>query len=124
MTNTMKQRKTPEDLACGIVITMKVLGSKWKPCIIDAIHRGFHRPSEIQREIHSAPARVIEMQLRELELYGIVTKTIYPERPLRSEYSITKTGESLLPLIAAIDRWGNQNRHILDLHPQYGSMVA
>ena len=115
----MRFRKIPEDLECGIVITMKVIGSKWKPCILDAIHQGNRRPSQIQRSIPGAPARVIEMQLKELEQFGIVSKKVFPGKLLRTEYSITETGCTLIPLIKAIEQWGDENRHILQMHPDY-----
>lgn len=82
----MYERKIPEDLECGIIITMKVLGGKWQPCIIDAINRGFRRPSELHRYISTASARVINMQLMELEQYNIVYKKVYEGLPLKVEY--------------------------------------
>lgn len=106
----MYERKIPEDLDCGIIVTMKVLGGKWQPCIIDAIDRGIRRPSELHRYLTPASGRVINMQLRELEQYGIIYKKIYNGLPLKVEYYLTALGESILPIIAAIDKWGIANR--------------
>jgi DNA-binding HxlR family transcriptional regulator len=106
----MYERKIPEDLDCGINISMKVFGAKWKPCIIDAINRGFLRPSELHKEITSATPRVIDMQLRELEEYRVVYKKVYPGVPLKVEYRLTELGQSILPVIAQLEEWGNTNR--------------
>lgn len=106
----MYERKIPEDLECGIILTMKILGGKWQPCIIDAINRGTRRPSELHRQINTASARVINMQLRELEHYGILYKKVYDGLPLKVEYFLTPLGQSIVPLIQAIDKWGNTNR--------------
>lgn len=112
----MYERKIPEDLDCGINITMKVLGGKWQPCIIDAINKGAKRPSEMHRQIASASARVINMQLRELESYGIVSKKLFDGLPLRVEYSLTELGKTILPIIDAINFWGKENReHVLQV---------
>jgi DNA-binding HxlR family transcriptional regulator len=100
------ERKTPEDLDCGLTVFMKVLGAKWKPCIIDAIHKGYRRPSEIHRLLPMAVPRVLDMQLSELEEYGVVSKQVYTGFPLRVEYFLTEMGTSLLPVIAAMDKWG------------------
>lgn len=108
----MYERKTPENLNCGITVAMKVFGAKWKPCIIDAINRGIRRPSEIHRDIREAALRVIEIQLKELEEYGIVEKTVVSGYPLHVEYFLTKTGESILPIIALLDKWGNKHKDI------------
>ena len=109
----MYERKIPEDLECGITVAMKVFGGKWKPCIIDAIHRGFHRPSEMHREIGVATPRVIDMQLRELEKHGVVFKKIYHGLPLRVEYYFTPLGDSVVPIILQLDAWGSKNRGLL-----------
>jgi DNA-binding HxlR family transcriptional regulator len=62
----MYQKKIKEDLDCGIIVAMKVLCAKWKPCIIDATHRGCNRPSEIHQQIPGAAPRVLDIQLSEL----------------------------------------------------------
>jgi DNA-binding HxlR family transcriptional regulator len=105
----MYTKKKPEDLDCGIEVAMKIFGGKWKPCIIDSINKGKKRPSEIHRAIPSATPRVINIQLRELENYKIVSKTIYPGLPPKVEYNLTAMGRSILPIIAALDEWGQRN---------------
>jgi len=112
----MYERKIPEDLNCGIILTMKILGGKWQACIIDAINNGIKRPSELHRQINSASPRVINMQLKELESYGIISKKIYHGLPLKVEYSLTDLGKTILPVISAIDTWGQENReHVLQI---------
>lgn len=106
----MYERKISEDLDCGITVTMKVMGAKWKPCIIDALHRGISRPSELHRALAPATPRVIDMQLKELEDLGIVFKRTGNGFPLRSDYELTIQGKSLLPIIALMNRWGDRNK--------------
>lgn len=106
----MYQRKLPLDLSCGIRITMGIIGAKWKPCLIDAVRERPKRPSELHREIPEAIPRMLDQQLKELEEHGIVEKKVYAEIPLRSEYSLTELGRSLLPLIDALDDWGEEHR--------------
>jgi DNA-binding HxlR family transcriptional regulator len=103
------ERKTPEDLNCGLTVFMKVLGAKWKPCIIDAIHQGYKRPSEIHKVLQPATPRVIDMQLSELEQFGLVSKQIYAGFPLHVDYLLTEMGLSILPIITHMDKWGNAN---------------
>lgn len=110
----MYTRKIPEDLDCGIVVTMKILGGKWKACILDGINKGIKRPSELHRAIHDASPRVINMQLHELEQAGIIVKKIYPGLPLKVEYSLSELGTSLLPIIEIIDKWGIENHHLIE----------
>lgn len=105
----MYERKITEDLNCGITIAMKVIGAKWKPCIIDALHSGISRPSELHRALFPATPRVVDMQLKELEDLGIVIKRAASGFPLRSDYELTQEGKSLLPIIALMNRWGERN---------------
>jgi DNA-binding HxlR family transcriptional regulator len=100
------ERKTAEDLDCGVTVFMKVLGAKWKPCIVDLISKGYKRPSEIHKQLISATPRVVDMQLSELESYGIVSKEVQKGFPLRVDYYLTDMGKSLLPVISSMDQWG------------------
>jgi DNA-binding HxlR family transcriptional regulator len=106
----MYKKKKPEDLDCGIEAALKVFGGKWKPCLIDIINKGSYRPSEIHRAIPMATPRVLNMQLRELENFKIVSKKVYPGLPPKVEYSLTDLGKSILPIVTMIDRWGASHK--------------
>ena len=110
----MDSRKLRGYLNCGIVATLRTTGGKWKACILDAIHKGIKRPSELHRSIDEASPRVINMQLHELEVAGVVDKEIYPGLPLRVEYYLTSLGVSLLPVISIINEWGVEHKHRIE----------
>jgi DNA-binding HxlR family transcriptional regulator len=102
----MYQRKIPIDYDCGLSVAMEVVGSKWKFCILDEISKEIKRPKDLVNSINGITKRVLQKQLRELELHGLLEKAIYTEVPLRVEYNLTASGKSLLPLVAAVDQWG------------------
>ncbi len=106
----MYKRKIPFDIECGIKITMEVMGGKWKSCIIQELDNGPKRPSELHRFFDEASPRVIDQQLKELEYYGIISKVIYPKVPPHTEYSLTETGKTLLPIIEQLELWGDYFR--------------
>lgn len=110
----MYKRKTPLDLSCGIRITMEVMGSKWKPCLIDALRDEPKRPSQLHKEISEATSRVLDHDIRELEMHGIAKKRIFAELPPHSEYSLTDLGKSLLPIIDSMEKWGEEHRNLLE----------
>ncbi len=101
------ERKIPIDLTCGINIAMEVIGSKWKLCIIDLINKGVARPKDMAVTIEGINKRVLQQQLKELEMSGMVSKTVYAEVPLRVEYYLTEVGLTILPLLQTIENWGN-----------------
>ncbi len=102
----MYQRKIPIDYNCGLNVAMEVVGSKWKFCLLDEISKGIKRPKDLINAVNGITKRVLQNQLKELEFHGLLGKTIYTEIPLKVEYFLTESGESLMPLIVAIDKWG------------------
>ena len=118
----MYERKLPVDLDCPLRLTMSLIDSKWKSCILDELRHQALRPSELHRLLPEATPRVLDLQLKELVEDGLVAKTIYPELPPRSEYSITALGITLIPIIDAMIDWGNQNAALFE--KKYGPKTA
>lgn len=105
----MYERKIPVDLDCPLRLTMSLIDSKWKSCLLDELRHGLMRPSELHKALPEATPRVLDLQLKELVDDGLVAKTIYPELPPRSEYAITPLGRTLIPIIDAMLEWGRKN---------------
>lgn len=108
----MYERKIPVNLDCPLRLTMSLIGSKWKSCILDELRDKTLRPSELHKIFPEATPRVLDLQLKELVEDGLVSKTIYPELPPRSEYAITPLGATLIPIIDAMIEWGNKNTEL------------
>ena len=109
----MYERKIPVDLDCPLRLTISLIDSKWKSCILDELRHRPMRPSELHKTFPEATPRVLDLQLKELVEDGLVGKTIYPELPPRSEYFITELGSTLIPIIDAMIEWGERNREVL-----------
>lgn len=105
----MKDRKIPLNLTCGLDLVGEVLFGKWKIRLLWFINEGHQRPSELQRKIPDASRRVLNIQLKELEEHGLVSKIIYPVVPPKVEYSLTDFGKTLVPVISALGNWGDEN---------------
>ncbi|WP_264529098.1 winged helix-turn-helix transcriptional regulator [Flavobacterium sp. N502540] len=106
----MYERKIEKEYSCGLEITSEIIGGKWKPTLINLIHEGVIRPSDLQRAMPAASRRALNIQLNELQEHGIIEKKIYPVLPLKVEYSLTKFGTCLLPITLAMEEWGNKYR--------------
>ena len=106
----MYEKKMPLPLECGLTVTKEVLGGKWKANLIYAISEGILRPSDLQRAIPGSTKRVLNLQLKELEEFHILTKKIYRQLPPKVEYSLTRLGETVLPIIKMMNQWGEHNR--------------
>lgn len=105
----MYERKTKPNLNCGLDLIGEVLYGKWKIRLLWFINEGYKRPSELQRKIPDASRRVLNMQLKELEEHELISKTIYPVVPPKVEYNLTEFGKNLIPVIAALGKWGDEN---------------
>lgn len=109
------EKKIPNDLDCPLRLTMSLIESKWKSCILDELRSGKPlRPSKIHKCLPEAAPRVLDIQLKEMVEDGLVEKTIYPELPPRSEYRITKLGISLIPIIDQMLAWGTEHYYIFE----------
>lgn len=107
-----------------IEITLKVIGGKWKPLILHFLQeQGTKRYNEILRYLEKAPKKTLTQQLRELEADAIVARRVIADTsPVQVEYSITRHGETLYPVLDAMCDWGYQNtagRYVLT-HPTCG----
>ena len=104
------EKKIPVDLNCPLRLTMSLIDSKWKSCLIDELRDGKPlRPYELHNRLPEATPRVLDIQLKEMVNDGLVEKTIFPELPPRSEYRLTELGASLLPIIDSMLAWGEKN---------------
>lgn len=110
----MYERKIPLTIDCGLHLTREILNGKWKPALLNAISMDIKRPSEFVRMLPDATRRVLNVQLKELEEHGIIVKKIYPQLPPKVEYSLTDMGWSLMPIIDAMNVWGDKNREFLE----------
>lgn len=94
---------------CPVTFCVHRIGGKWKPIIIYLIRKGGNRFGILHKGINGITKQMLAKQLRELEEDGILSRKIYPEIPPRVEYSFTKYGESLFPIIDAMSKWGLKN---------------
>lgn len=109
----MYQRKIIPNLNCGLDLIGEVLFGKWKIRLLWFINEGHKRPSELQRKIPDASRSVLNIQLKELEEHELVTRKIFPVVPPKVEYSLTEFGRTLIPVIAALGEWGDENEERL-----------
>ncbi|GAB2632158.1 winged helix-turn-helix transcriptional regulator [Kribbella swartbergensis] len=94
---------------CGLDAAADVIGGKWKPRILWALHHGPMRFGELRREISGVTEKMLIQQLRELESRGIVHREVFHQVPPRVEYSLTELGQSLNVALADLDAWGAEH---------------
>lgn len=92
---------------CPIEATLSLIGGKYKAIILWHLLNHTLRYSELHKKMPNATDKMLTQQLRELEKDGLITRTVYPVVPPRTEYSLTNFGKSLVPILDAMCDWGN-----------------
>ncbi len=83
---------------CPVSATLKLIGGKWKPLILYFISVDVNRFGQLQR--------MMTMQLRELEMDGLLHREVFAEVPPKVIYTLTDKGESLRSLFSEMSNWG------------------
>ena len=91
---------------CPAEATLEVIGGRWKVPIVWHLFAGTRRFSELRRALAGVTQKMLTQQLRELEADGVVSRKVYPQVPPRVEYSLTRRGASLKPVVDAMCKWG------------------
>ena len=100
----------PCDKNCPIEHTVNLIGHKWKVLILrNLFNQGTQRFNELSKGISGISQKMLTQQLRQLEHDGIIQRTVYPEVPPRVEYDLTELGQSLKPILEAMNVWGMEH---------------
>ncbi len=97
-----------KEYPCCASLTMGIIGGKWKSVILFHLKDETHRYNELRKKMPTVTERTLSLQLKALELDGIINRKVYTKKPpLKVEYSLTEFGSTLVPLIKAIADWGD-----------------
>lgn len=89
-----------------IAAAMEIIGSKWTALILRDLFSGPKRFCELERSVGTINPRTLSQRLDDLESQGIITKKSFAEVPPRTEYTLTKKGTELFPVLQQMAAWG------------------
>ena len=97
---------TKEEMpACPVATTVQLIGSKWKLLIMRNLLQRPWRFNELRKNLEGISQKVLTDSLRS------ITRTVYPEVPPRVEYALSALGESMRPIMDAMEAWGNNYKN-------------
>ncbi|MDE5598048.1 MAG: helix-turn-helix transcriptional regulator [Lachnospiraceae bacterium] len=106
--------KTKDELPeCPVATTVSIIGSKWKLLIIRNLLARPWRFNELKKDLEGISQKVLTDSLRSMEEDGIIIRTVYPEVPPRVEYALSELGESMRPILDAMQKWGADYKNAL-----------
>lgn len=88
-----------------------MIGTKWKLLILGSLLSGTKRYNQLHREVAGVSQKMLTASLKEMVEDGIVQRVSYPVSPPKVEYSLTELGESMRPLIWAMESWGQNHQN-------------
>ena len=87
---------------------VELIGRRWTGAILRALLDGETRFSDLTQAVPGLSDRLLSERLKELETEGIVTRTVFPEIPVRIEYTLTDKGRALGDVMDAIGNWAHE----------------
>ena len=97
--------------ACPVETTLTLISDKWKVLILRDLMPGTKRFGELKKSIGHVTQKVLTAQLRQMEESGLLTRKVYAEVPPRVEYALSDLGETMRPILDAMQEWGTNYKN-------------
>ncbi|MCO5731276.1 helix-turn-helix domain-containing protein [Rhizobium sp. SSA_523] len=94
---------------CSVEAAIGLIDGKWKSVVLFHLLSGTLRFNELRRHIANVTPRMLTNQLRELEDDGLIERKVYAQVPPKVEYSLSRLGRSMEPVLLALKDWGDAN---------------
>lgn len=91
---------------CPVESTLNVISGRWKFLILFELCDAVKRFGALHRALGPITPKMLTQTLREMERDGLVERKVYAEVPPKVEYTLTKLGKSLKPVLDALHEWG------------------
>lgn len=91
----------------------QLFGNKWKIYIIQQLQERPFGFNELRRAIPGISQKVLSSNLKEMETAGLVSREVIPETPVRTEYSLSELGQTLMPVIDSMVEWGTAYQELV-----------
>lgn len=108
--------QTEEQVDCSKILfaiqdTLDLISGKWKIKVISVLLYGKKNFTDLQKQIHGLGAKMLSKELQDLEINGLITRTVNATKPVTVTYELTAYGHTLEPIIQALANWGTEHRH-------------
>lgn len=95
---------------CPVTYTISIFERKWKWLIVYVLsEEKVLRYGELKKSLPKITHKMLSQELKELEKLQLINRQVYNQIPPKVEYSLTKKGASLLPIIDLMCAWGEKN---------------
>ncbi len=97
--------KIREEYTCPLELATDLISAKWKTIILWELKNGEKRLRDLKK-IKNINEKMLIQHLSELIDAGLIEKTDYNTYPLKTEYSLSKIGEKVVPVLKELQKFG------------------
>lgn len=109
---SLKEAKAcPIQFVLAVNDTLNVINGKWKLPILGSLLFQKRKFTEIQRNIPKITPRMLSKELKDLEMNGMIKRTVYNTIPVSVEYELTNSGKSIGEVLDKMVEWGVKHRN-------------
>jgi len=107
------EREGCSKILFAIQDTLDLISGKWKIKVVSVLLYGRKNFTGLQRQIDGIGAKMLSRELQDLEINGLVTRTVNATKPITVSYELTAYGHTLEPVIRSLADWGTMHRHTI-----------
>jgi len=104
----VEENKYKKTYNCSFEFAIGSINGKWKGLVLWNLSNGVLRYGELRKLLGKITQKMLTQTLRELENSSVIHREVYPVVPPKVEYSLTKYGEKLLPILGQLHQWGEE----------------
>ncbi len=113
--STNYQNQKILEMSCGLSYAVELLSGRWKVNILWNLDRGVNRYGALNRSIPGISEKMLTQRLRDLKAEGLIIRKDFKTIPPHVEYSLSKAGKELIPVLELLCNWGTRVRSITKL---------
>jgi len=114
-TSTNFENQKILEMSCGLSYAVELITGRWKVNILWNLNRGVNRYGELKRQIPGISEKMLTQRLRDMEADGLIIREDFKTIPPHVEYTLSKAGLQLVPVLHELCQWGSKVRDITRL---------
>ncbi len=93
---------------CNIELCLDLIGGKWKALVLFHLIKVPRRSGDLKRLLPGISDKMFTQTVRQLEEDELIAREVYPVVPPRVEYSLSRKGKTLVPVLKKMCAWGEE----------------
>lgn len=108
MNKSKSLRQEEKDHFCVMTFVSEIIGNTWVLLIINQLSTGAKRFKDLQENISGLNSSTLTDKLKMLEERKLIIREVFPEIPVRVEYSLSKQGKELTNILGEMQNFGDK----------------